>query len=209
MHIDLIGKKLLLDEARTLYHEPFTDSVLARDFDVKGGEWSIQDGWLTGKNPDNAAGMIVSRQDFFGDILIDVKARTVPPCTHDISVMWHGSWDEASNTRGTAYVMGVQGWWDGKVGFEKSPDYSLNVATQIFPIVPGQIYHIIAGSVGGHLFGIIDGKLVLEATDPDPIHPDVFGKIGFEAYCSHIQFADLFVRTAPYVLQEKSYTPEF
>ena len=59
---------------------------------------------------------------------MDFYAQTVLPSTHDIDVMWNLSWNEAENLRGVAYVAGIQGWWDGKVGIEKSPEYKL-VAT--------------------------------------------------------------------------------
>ena len=50
--------------------------------------------------------------------MLDFEARTIPPCTHDINCMWSGSWDYETNTRALAYVAGLEGWWDGKVGFE-------------------------------------------------------------------------------------------
>ena len=151
----------------------------------------------------------ISRQDFFGPVMLDFEARTIPPCTHDINCMWSGSWDYETNTRALAYVVGLEGWWDGKVGFEKSPDYRLNCATQYLNFEPGRIYHIQCGSIGGHIFCLIDGVLALEITDPDPIDQTVHGKIGFEAYCSHIQIRKLRVCRVEFQPAEKCYTPEF
>ncbi len=55
------------------------------------------------------------------------------------------------------------------------------VGTPLFPFVPGKIYKIQAGSIDGHCFIFADGKLLLEAMDPDPIDNSRYTKIGFEA----------------------------
>ena len=209
MFTDLIGKRLSHDKMEILYSEPFTEASFSRDFTVCGGEWSVADGWLTGKNPDNAPGMIISRAEYNCDVLLEFRARTILPSTHDIDVMWSGSWDYSTNTRGTAYVMGIEGWWDGKLGIEKAPDYSLSAATKLFPFVPGRIYTVQCGSVAGHIFVIIDGVLSLEVVDPSPIDTSKYGLVGFEAYSSSIRFTDFKVKRAVYEEMVKKYTPEF
>jgi len=108
-----------------------------------------------------------------------------------------------------AYVAGVEGWWEGKVGIEKSPDYGLTVCTPLFNFTPGDIYHIQCGSIDGHCFVFIDGKLVLEVTDPNPIDSQKYGKIGFEAYCSFIQVRNLKVRSISWESAVQRYEPEF
>ena len=207
--IDLIGKRILPDALETLYAEPFTAESLARDFDIRDGEWNVQDGWLTGKNPHNAPGMIISRAEYREDVMLDFLARTVLPSTHDIDVMWNGSWDRAANARGTAYVAGIQGWWDGKVGLERSPDYVLNATTALLPFEPGRVYRVQCGSVARHLFVVVDGKLALELTDPSPIDVTQHGLISFEAYASHIQFTDFKIKRAVFTPMRKEYSPEF
>lgn len=74
--------------------------------------------------------------------MMDFEARTVVPCTHDIDVMWNGSWDAAKGERGTAYVAGLEGWRQGKAGIEKSPDYKLTACTPLFDFEPGKTYHV-------------------------------------------------------------------
>lgn len=207
--MDLIRKRIELENLEPLYDVPFTPESLHNDFEVRGGEWHAKDGWLIGRNPLNAPGMIISRQDFYGDVVLDFRAKTVLPSTHDIDVMWSGSWDEPTNTRSTAYVAGLEGWWDGKVGFEKSPDYKLNAATQYLNFEPGRVYHVQCGSIQGHLFLVIDGVLALELTDPDPIDTSKHGRVGFEAYCSQIAITDFRVLQAAWQNVEKQYSPEF
>ena len=205
----LVHKELLLDACPVIWKKPLTPDVIASDFDIRGGEWQVRDGWLFGKNRENNPGMIISREDFFGDVLLELRAKTVLPCTHDINLMWNGSWNYETNTRHIAYVCGLQGWWAGKVGFEKSPDYLLNAATQLFPFQPGKEYFIQAGSIRGHVFILVDGELVLEVTDPSPIDNTRYGRFGFEAYCSSIAIRDVCLRRAVWRPIEECYTPEF
>lgn len=207
--IYLIGKKIDDENLEVLKRYEFQPSSLEEDFEIRSGSWSVEDGWLIGQNPMNAAAMVIAKQDFFDDIMLDFKAMTVLPSTHDINAMWNGSWDYEKNERNGGYVVGIAGWWRNKVGIEKAPSYDLNAATSIFPFVPGQVYHIQAGSVAGHIFVVVDGQLILEVTDPNPINSKEFGKVGFEAYCSHIKITDFSVKKAIYTPFEETYQLEF
>ena len=205
----LMNKELLLDQCPVLWHKELTEDVLSEDFDIRSGQWHVEDGWLYGENRGNFPGMVISRKDFYGNVLLEFTANTVLPSTHDINAMWNGSWNEQTNTRDVAYVGGLEGWWHGKVGFEKSPDYKLNAANPLFDFHPGREYHIQMGSVDGHAFIIIDGTLVLEVTDPDPIDTAKYGRFGFEAYCSSIRIRDVYLRRAVAKAVEENYKPEF
>lgn len=205
----LMQKELLLEACPVLWHKELTPEVLQTDFDVRGGYWRAEDGWLIGENRENFPGMVISREDFFGNVVLEFTAATVAPSTHDINAMWNGSWNYETNTRDVAYVGGLEGWWHGKVGFEKSPDYRLNAANPIFGFHPGQPYHIHMGSIDGHAFILIDGKLVLEITDPDPIDPQQYGRFGFEAYSSRIRVRDVYLRRAVWEPVAERYEPEF
>jgi len=205
----LLKKEPNLEKCPILYHRDFTSESVESDFDIRGGEWTVVNNWLVGKNRDNSAAMIISKDNYFGNVMLDFKASTILPCTHDINAMWSGNWDYETNTRGTAYVAGIQGWWHGKVGFEKSPNYELNVATPLFNFHPGKVYHIQMGSIDGHVFIIVDGNLILEVTDPNPIDTSENGKIGFEAYCTQVRFSDLYIKGIDYDVTDENYSPEF
>jgi len=208
MMFELFKKKVFINE-NPLYEESVSSEMFNRDWDVKSGEWSYNGEWIYGKNPENFPGMIISKQDFLGDVMVDFVAKTVVPSTHDIDVMWSGSWNDTKNERGVAYIAGVEGWYTGKIGFEKSPEYKLNVCTPLFDFVPGEEYHIQVGSVNGHCFVRINDKLVLEITDPEPIDTKLHGKIGFEAFASSIAIKDIKVFSINYVAVDSYYDKEF
>jgi len=205
----LIGKQLDPAACPILFEAPFAEERELAGWQVYGGEWRVRDGWLNGRNPDNKPGVILSRLDFPGNVLLEFEGRTVPPSTHDIDMMWNASWDDERGERGDAYVAGIQGWWEGKVGIERSPGYTLNAATPLFPFEPGRTYRIQAGSIDGHCFVAVDGRLLLELTDADPIDSAVHARVGFEAYASHIQVRHLSVRSIVWERCERSYAPEF
>ena len=82
--MELMKKHVDLDRLEVLYEMPFEQAALERDFDVRGGCWTLQDGTLIGANRENNPGMIISRQDFFGPVMLDFEARTILPCTTSI-----------------------------------------------------------------------------------------------------------------------------
>ena len=117
----LMQKRIDLDASPILYDRPCSQDSFAEDWQTRNAQWEYRDGAFWGRNPLPAPGVIFSKRSFPGDVLVDCYARTVLPSRHDIDVMWNMTWDEAGSMRGPAYVAGIQGWWEGKVGIEKSP----------------------------------------------------------------------------------------
>lgn len=207
--MNLMGKRIDPDSMEILYGGPFTQARFERDFEVRDGNWSVRDGFLIGESRRNFASMTILKENFCGPVCLDFCAKVLAPCTHDINCMWSGSWNEETDTRALAYVAGIGGWWDGKIGFEKSPEYKLNCGTKLFDFEPERLYHMQCGSIGGHVFVIVDGRLAIEATDPDPIDQSRFGRVGFEAYCTRVAYTDFKIRRAAYWDAPAEYIPEF
>jgi hypothetical protein len=207
--ITLMKKRILLDSSKVLYDEQVTPEDFANLWTVHHSKWEVKDGWLVGENPGNWPGMAILNQDFQGNVLVEFEAQTLLPSSHDINVMWNGEWLSENDQRGIAYVAGLQGWWTGKVGIEKSNDYRFMVGTPLFDFDPGKIYKIQAGSIDGHCFIIADGKLLLEAMDPDPIDSQKYTKVGFETYCSKIRIRSIRIRQIYWVPLEMKYEAEF
>ena len=204
----IMKKRILLDRSEVLYDKPFGPDSLTADWEARRGEWSTDGEWLTGVGALNDTGMITGRRPYFGNVMLEFQARTVAPSNHDIDCMWNGSWDPATNKPATAYIMGLPGWWSGKVGFEKSPDYKLHAMTPLFDFQAGRIYRVQVGSVDGHLFLFADGQLLIEATDPDPIDNTIHGLVGLEAYSATIQFRNLIIRRLAFQPREQKYAPQ-
>jgi len=205
----LIGVDVDLVNSPVLYSKVFTDEVIKEDFDIRSGEWYVEDGWLVGKNPGSFPGMILHNDDFFGNVMLDFKAKMIEPSTHDINVMINGSWNYETNQRDIAYVVGFEGFWHGNVGFEKSPTYNMYVATSLLEFDPGKTYHFQVGNIDGHIFAVVDGKIALEILDPEPIDTSKYAKVGFEAFSSWWKVTDFSVKRIEYKKVKERYIPEF
>ncbi len=158
--------------------------------------------------------MCVTKKNYTGDLLIEFDATTVAPATRDINITWHGSWNENTNTRDMGYVMGINGFWEGRIGFEKSPSYDLIVLTELFQFEPGMVYHISVGSFAlptgaVRVFMAIDDVVALEITDPAPIDISKYGFVGFEAFCTRVKYKNLRIMRLSLTDDYKTYTPEF
>ena len=207
--IPLMKKRISLGQSEILFHrDHFSDSDL-NQWDIHHSELWVEDGWLFGKNPGNHPGMIILKRDFPGNVMVEFEASTVPPCTHDINVMWNGEWREDLDQRGVAYVAGLAGWWAGKVGIEKSPEYRFMLGTPLLGFQPGKLYRIQAGSIDGHCFILADGRLLMEGMDPDPIDNRKYTKVGLEAYCSFLKVRNITVRQLCWEAVDMAYEPEF
>jgi len=205
----LMKKKILLDQSEILFKlDKFSQDDLV-DWDIHHSEWWVEDGWLYGKNPGNHPGMIILKKDFPGNVLVEFEASTISPSTHDINVMWNGEWVDSLDQRGVAYVAGLEGWWTGKVGIEKSPEYKFMLGTPLFDFKPGKVYKIQAGSIDGHCFILVDGQLLLEGMDPDPIDNHKYTKVGLEAYSSYIKVKNIIIRQIHWEPIDMKYEPEF
>ncbi len=208
--IQLMRYKLEPETMEVLYGRPFSAEALAEDFEIKDGRWYVDDeGWLVGENRNSSAAMVMSKGEYFGDVLIEFDAATVLPATRDINLSYHASWNEEKNCRGTAYVFGLEGWYNGYVGFEKSPEYTFVVNTKLLDFQPGKVYHVAVGNIGNDLFVAVDGVLALEIRDPDPIDVNAHGRIGFEAFCTRVKYKNLQVKRLNYEDAFTPYEPEF
>lgn len=209
-HLQLAGIDVFLNESEVLYErDTFTQEQMLDEFEIKCGEWYVEDGWVVGKNPNCCPCMLVSKADFFGNNMLEVTVKMVAPSTHDINIMINGSWDLEKDQRDIAYVTGIEAFWHGNVGFEKSPEYKLTAATQLLEFDPEKEYKMQFGNIDGKIFVLVDGKLCLEITDPDPIDTSKYGKIGFEAYSSWWKFKDVKVKKLKYEKITEKYVPEF
>ena len=208
--LQLMKKRLYPETMETLFSaEEFTEDIVRDSFDIKDGKWYVEDGWLVGENRNCTADMIVIKDKFFGDILVEFDAATVLPSTRDINVTIHGSWDEEKNCRGVGYVFGLEGFWEGYVGFERSPDYNFLVLTDLLNFTPGETYHITVGNMANTFFLFVDGRLAFQITDPTPYDVNEHGLVGFEAFCTRVKYKNLSIKRLVAEDDWKTYRVEF
>jgi len=207
--MDLMRKRIDPDNMEIIYDRPFTQESFEQDFEIRDGNWYVEDGWLIGESRKNFASMAIMKENFFGPVCLDFYAKVLEPCTHDINCMWSGSWNEETNTRALAYVSGIGGWWDGKIGFEKSPDYKLVANTELLNFVPGKSYHVAVGNIANDLFIFVDGVLAMELSDTDPIDINKYGRVGFEAFCTKVKYKNFTVKQIEKIYSKPGYIPEF
>lgn len=45
----LMQTKINYNDSKILYNRKVSEEMLAQDFDIKTGSWSVRDGWIIGK----------------------------------------------------------------------------------------------------------------------------------------------------------------
>lgn len=205
----LVDKEINVKESPVLFSERITRENVRQIFDIYNSNWTVTNGWLTGINPDESAGMAVFKKKFPGNILLEFECRTVKPSTHDINFMWNGEWSPELNSCGNAYIGSICGWHTGRTGIEKSPGYKFRVTCPNTGFMPGKTYKVQTGSINGKCFIFIDGSLSIEADDPDPLDNNKYSSVAFTAWSSHIQIRNIIIRQAVWKPVEMVYHPEF
>lgn len=206
--LQLINKEIDVSDSTVLFCHPITSENLTTLFEIHNSEWSVENGWFTGKNPDESAGVAIWKQNFPGNILLEFEGRTVLPSTHDINFMWNTEWSDLLNSCGNGYIGSICGWWTKRVGIEKSPDFKIRATTSFFNFEPGKTYKVQAGGIDGTCFIFIDGKLFIELNDPDPLDNNKYTKVALSAYSSCIQFKNIVIRQISWKPLKMNYKPE-
>ena len=108
--LQLTEKEIDVGRSPVLFSDNITCENIDLFFETHNSQWSVEDGWLTGLNPDESAGMAVMKQDFPGNIMLEFEGRTKLPSTHDINFMWNGEWSDELNICRNAYIGSICGW---------------------------------------------------------------------------------------------------
>lgn len=196
-------------EGELLFFEDFSEGWEER-WEISGGEWHAKDGILDGVYRGNAGGLIYTKKQFPGDVLIDFYGRMVSPCNNDLNFSFRAKgWDYEQEDAAEGYIVGINGWWKNRVGIEHYPACDVFAMSGLFVAESDRDYHIQAGIVGSYCFVVVDGELAVLLCDPDPIHQDECSRIGLGTYCSHVQFRDLKIFRAESREVSLSYIPQF
>ena len=106
--IKLLGKKVIIDKSPILLKYSPSDDW--KDYwDVKSGNWSVEDGWLIGDEPGNKGGILFSKEFYEDNVMMTFSVKTALPATRDLNAVFCAHWDEETDYLGTSYVCGLNG----------------------------------------------------------------------------------------------------
>lgn len=67
-------------------------------WEIGGGEWVKSNGLLRGEIRENRGGLIYSRQNISGDLIMDFTGKLIPPCDNDLNFTFRASgWNHEKN----------------------------------------------------------------------------------------------------------------
>lgn len=188
---------------------PLTSQKDLGCFECASGDWSIEDGALVGRFRGNSGGICYTKESFPGDILIDFWGTMLSPCKNDLNfVIKSEGWDYVKNDAGRGFIGGLNGWYDGKAGFEKYPMCKTRALVPFSAEADREI-HIQAGYCKDTAFLVVNGNLVVEVNDPNPEEFAGLGRIGLGTYCSQVRFRNLRILRPAWIEIEQRYTPAF
>jgi len=206
--IHLWGKKVLLDKSPVVFsYNPGADWL--EHWEVLAGDWKCEDGCLVGSERRSTAALIVSKKDFPRDIMFSFTIQAVPPATRDLNALFYAQVNDARNWIGESYVCGLNGWYEHRSGIERDEadgSVSLYTSTALYKYIKGTEVRMDVGCINGHSFMMVDGEMVTELQDPNPLRP---GKVGFSAYCTMLKIKDIEVRELAWEDFPQEYEPEF
>jgi len=201
----LIGKRILCDKSPVVLSS-LPDENWKDIWDAKGGSWSFEDGYLVGKEPENKGGILLSKRYFEKDVMLSFTAASVLPATRDVNAVYCTEWDKKTNYLKSAYISGIGGWYENKCGIERFPEDGLRALNPLYQYVPGKEVNITTGAVYGHNFLVVDGVLVQELIDPNPISG---GYVGFSPYSTILKIKNIEVREIVWQERTQKYESEF
>lgn len=201
----LLGKTIKVSESKVLLKYQPDDNFLDY-FKIMGGTWEHQNGYLIGTELGNQGGILFTKDCYQGNVLLSFRVSTVLPATRDLNAIWCGAWNEDIDYLGDAYVCGLNGWYEEKSGIEKCSKDGFYTSTSLYKYHPGTEVLIQCGSIDGHCFLFVDGKLIVEISDE---HPLTCGHVGFSPYCTKLKIRDIEIRQITWEPRSQRYEPEF
>ena len=204
--IKLFQKKIIIDKSPVIMKYDKDDNWLDL-FDACCGEWSFDGEWIVGKERGNRSADLFTKEYFEDNVMMTCTIKTGLPATRDVNAVFCARWDEEKNDEGPGYLAGLNGWWEHKAGIEKygSNDFMVSLSPT-YQYEPGKEIKMTVGAVNGHCFMVVDGELISELLDPNPL---IGGHVGFAAYCTVLMIKDVEVRKIYWEKFEQSYEPEF
>lgn len=77
--LQLINKEIDVSDSIVLFNHPITAENLKTLFEIHNSEWSVENGWLTGRNPDESQGWLFGNKIFQEIFCLNLKAGLFYP----------------------------------------------------------------------------------------------------------------------------------
>ena len=203
--IHLLGKRVIVDKSPVIFkYSP--DADWREHWDVKSGAWECDGEYLIGYERKSWYAMLLSRKRYEGNVMFSFTIKAEPPATRDLNAVLCANWDDSKGELGESYVCGLNGWYEHKSGIERNGSSNLYSTTSLYKYETGKEVRMTFGCIDGQSFMIVDGELITELVDPQPIKG---GHIGFSAYCTKLKIKDIEVREIYWEEFPQTYEPEF
>lgn len=203
----LLGKKIKVEDCEiVLDYDATSDSDFTKLFQVMAGNWYHDGEYLIGEELENKGGILFSKEKFNFNVLLTIEMATILPATRDLNAVWCASWDSNTDYLKEAYVCGLNGWYDNLSGIERCGENGFYTSTSLYEYKLGEFIKMDCGSIGGHCFMYVDGKLITEICDPHPLYE---GYIGISPYCTKLKIKRITVRKIHFSERHQYYEPEF
>lgn len=199
-----------IEPGELLFEDDFSSADLTEKWEVTGGDWVSGDGCCVGTYRVDGGGLIYSKEQIPGDVMLDFYGTIIGPCNNDLNFSYRAKgWDYEKNDADIGYITGFNGWYLNRAGIERYPELKLQALCEHFKIESDREYHIQGGIVGNNCFLAIDGQMILTLADPDPINSPDCNRVGLGTYCSQIRFRDFRVYRPKKTYVPMKYTPNF
>ncbi|MFH0937984.1 MAG: hypothetical protein V1899_01675 [Planctomycetota bacterium] len=188
-----------LAEGKIIFSDDFDRPELGGNWIVEEGTW--QSGRAMGKTPDGVIGtngkkypdtFLWTKQSFKGDLSVEFEAECLAAIPQDINFVINGQAPNYPPPEKPLYLFGLGGWGNTMSGVERAPDYKWKMLTGLFTIEKNKIYKVLAGRLGSKFYLFVDGKLIVETADPNPLPNE--GQFAFHVYESTVRYSKLRLR---------------
>lgn len=178
------------------FQDDFDRAEIGENWFASGGHWRIEDGVLRSPGVKNNPLWLKARLPDEVVIEFDVRGESADG---DIKVEVFGNgWDHASG-----YVL-IFGGWSNTISIIARLDEHGPVALQprgprdrvenrTVKVEKGRTYRFRIERAGGRLKWSVDGRLLLEYADPDPLRGDGHDRFGFSSWDADLYFDNLSV----------------
>jgi len=174
------------------YTDGFERSQLGKDWKKTGGNWRIEGGELHVRGARNHPLWLL--RTLPRDVRVEFDVRSETP-DGDIKVEIYGdgaSFAKTDSYKATSYVIIFGGWNNSRNVLARMDEHGADrVEGAPRKVEAGRIYHFRIERVGAKLSVWVDGEVLLQMSDSNPLHGRGHDHFGFNNWQSDLWFDNL------------------